>query len=144
MQSVGVIKMLARYPVKSMRGESLDAANLTLQGIADDRRYAFVQSESHSGFPWFTAREMPEMLLYQPSVVGTDPSSVTVTTPSGEQWPIDGEELRKSLQTKSGKAIHLMHDYRGNYDVGQVSVISRQTIAQLAEESGTAENAMRF
>jgi uncharacterized protein YcbX len=144
MQGVGVVKMLRRYPVKSMRGESLDAANLTLQGIAEDRRYAFVQSESRSGFPWLTARELPEMLLYQPAVVGTDPPTVKVTSPSGETWPIESEELRKALAAKSGRAIHLMRDHRGNFDVGQISVISRQTVARLAEESGTPENAIRF
>jgi len=37
-----------------------------------------------------------------------------------------------------------MRDYRGNYDVAPVSLISGQTIARLAKESGTTENAMRF
>jgi uncharacterized protein YcbX len=56
MQLSGVIRQLRRYPVKSMRGESLDATTLTLQGIPADRRYAFVQTASHSSFPWPTAR----------------------------------------------------------------------------------------
>jgi len=42
MQSVGVLRQLGRYPVKSMRGESLAATTLTLQGVPEDRRYAFV------------------------------------------------------------------------------------------------------
>jgi uncharacterized protein YcbX len=40
MQSVGVIHQLARYPVKSMKGESLPSLPLTLQGFQEDRRYA--------------------------------------------------------------------------------------------------------
>ena len=51
MQSVGVIRQVARYPVKSMRGEALPIATLTLQGMAEDRRYAFVQAASRSAFP---------------------------------------------------------------------------------------------
>ena len=43
MQSVGVIHQLTRYPVKSMQGEALLSAALTLQGFAEDRRYAFRQ-----------------------------------------------------------------------------------------------------
>lgn len=144
MQGVGVVKLLRRYPVKSMRGEALDTATLTLQGIAEDRRYAFVQSESRSEFPWLTARELPEMLLYQPAVAGTDRPTVQVTAPSGATWPIESEELRQELAAKSGRAIHLMRDHRGNFDAAQVSVISRQTVERLAEESGTPENAMRF
>src|SRR5260370_1583089 len=64
MQSLGVIRQLARYPVKSMQGEALPSAALTLQGFAEDRRYAFVQATSRSSFPWLTARELPELLHY--------------------------------------------------------------------------------
>ena len=77
MQVVGVIHQLGRYPVKSMRGEWLDTASLTLQGISEDRRYAFVQAASRSAFPWLTARELPEMLFYQPRVEGADAPQVT-------------------------------------------------------------------
>jgi len=41
--TVGRITQLARYPVKSMAGESLPAISLTLQGLPEDRRYAFVR-----------------------------------------------------------------------------------------------------
>ena len=64
MQTVGVIGRLGRYPVKSMRGESLAATMLTLQGVPEDRRYAFVQAASRSDFPWLTARELPDLLCY--------------------------------------------------------------------------------
>jgi hypothetical protein len=37
MQSVGVTRQLRRYSVKSMRGESLEATRLTLQGVPADR-----------------------------------------------------------------------------------------------------------
>ena len=49
MQSVGVIRQLGRYPVKSMRGEPLFATTLTLQGVPADRRYAFVQTARFPG-----------------------------------------------------------------------------------------------
>ena len=51
-----------------MRGESLFATTLTLQGVPADRRYAFVQTASRSSFPWLTARELPELLCYCTSV----------------------------------------------------------------------------
>jgi len=58
MQRVGVIRAVARYPVKSMRGEACASLPLTLQGFEEDRRFAFVQAESRSAFPWLTAREI--------------------------------------------------------------------------------------
>ena len=56
MQKVGVIRRVARYPVKSMRGDAYASLPLTLQGFEEDRRFAFVQAESRSDFPWLTAR----------------------------------------------------------------------------------------
>jgi uncharacterized protein YcbX len=38
----------------------------------------------------------------------------------------------------------LLRDYRGLYDVAPVSLISGQTVARIAEESGTKENWWRF
>jgi hypothetical protein len=146
MQSVGVIRQLGRYPVKSMRGESLLATTLTLQGVPADRRYAFVQTASRSSFPWLTARELPELLCYCTSVEETDPQEVevTVTTPGGEKFPITSDELRETLEARSGKKLFLLYEYRGSYDVAPISLISRQTISQIAKESETEEDPLRF
>src|ERR1700722_20288622 len=107
MQSVGVIRQLTRYPVKSMQGETLPSAALTLQGFAEDRRYAFVQATSRSSFPWFNARELPELLYYRNSVDNecTLEVAVAVATAHGENWPIESDELRKALETRSGSSL---------------------------------------
>jgi uncharacterized protein YcbX len=146
MQIVGVIRQLARYPVKSMQGEALASLPLTLQGFQEDRRYAFVQAASRSAFPWLTARELPELLRYQTVVekAGTPEVAVTVTTPSGERWPVASEELRRALEARSGKSLFLLRDHRGSYDNAPVSLISQQTVARIAEETGTKENPWRF
>ena len=146
MQTVGHIRQLARYPVKSMQGEALDALPLTLQGFEEDRRYAFVQAASRSSFPWLTARELPELLYYRTAVAGagTPEVTVSVTTPAGDQWPVQSDELRQAVEARSGKAVFLLRDYRGSYDVAPVSLISRQTVARIAEESATPEDAWRF
>jgi uncharacterized protein YcbX len=146
MQPVGVIRQIGRYPVKSMRGESLPATTLTLQGVPADRRYAFVQTASRSSFPWLTARELPELLCYLTCVEGAGPQEVevTVTTPSGEKFPINSPELRQTLEARSGRELFLLHDYRGSYDVAPISLISRQTITRIAEESDTKEDPIRF
>jgi uncharacterized protein YcbX len=146
MQSVAVIRQLGRYPVKSMRGESLAAATLSLQGVLADRRYAFVQTASRSSFPWLTARELPELLCYRTCAEEATPQEfeVTVTAPGGEKFPIKSHALRQALEARSGRELFLLHDYRGTYDVAPVSLISRQTIARIAEESETKEDPWRF
>ena len=146
MRPVAVISQLRRYPVKSMRGEPLPTATVTLQGIPADRRYAFVQKASRSSFPWLTARELPELLCYSTFVEKATPqeAEVIVTTPDGAKFPIRSDELRQALEARSGRELFLLYDYRGSYDVAPISVISRQTITRIAEESGTEENALRF
>ena len=69
---------------------------------------------------------------------------VTVTTPSGEKWPVDSEELRREIEERSGRTLFLLRNGRGSYDAAPISLISRQTIARIAEESGTEENPWRF
>ncbi len=146
MQVVGVISQLRRYPVKSMRGESLQTTPLTLQGIPADRRYAFVQKASRSSFPWLTALELPDLLRYSTLAETATPqeAEVTVTDPDGAKFAIRSDELRQALETRSGRELFLLYDYRGSYDVAPVSVISRQTITRIAAESGTEENPLRF
>jgi len=146
MNPVGKIHQLARFPVKSMAGQSLPATTLTLQGVPEDRRYAFVQTASRGSFPWLTAREMPELLRYRPTIedAGAGEVAVTVATPSGEKWPVQSEELRREVEERSGRAIFLLRDYRGSYDAAPISLISRQTIARIAEVSETEEDPMRF
>ncbi len=102
MQSLGTIRQLARYPVKSMQGEALSSAALTFQGFVEDRRYAFVQASSRSSFPWLTARELPELLHYRTTVenAGKPEVAVAVTTAHGENWPIESNELRTALETR--------------------------------------------
>jgi|SRR5208282_2245159 len=146
MHIAGKILQLARYPVKSMRGEALSVTTLTFQGIPEDRRYAFVQTASRSDFPWLTARQLPELLRYKPAVEEESSGEivVTVTTPSGAKWPVDSEELRREIEARSGRTVYLLRNKRGSYDAAPISIISRQTIARIAEESGTEENPWRF
>jgi uncharacterized protein YcbX len=129
-----------------MRGEAAASLPLTLQGFEEDRRFAFVQAESRSAFPWLTARELPELLRWQTSVEkpGTPDVAVTVTTPGGERWPVASNELRQAVEKRFGKAVFLLRDYRGSFDVANVSLISEQTIQRIAEESQTEMNPWRF
>ena len=146
MHRVGVIQKVARYPVKSMRGEESASLRLTLQGFEEDRRFAFVQAESRSDFPWLTARQMPELLRWQTSVenAGTPEVAVTVTTPAGERWPVASIELRQAIEQHFQHPVYLLRNKRGSFDVANVSLISEQTVERIAEESQTEVNPWRF
>jgi uncharacterized protein YcbX len=133
MQQVAVVRHIARYPVKSMRGEALAEVELGLNGIPGDREYAFVQAGSRSYFPWLTGRQLPDLLRYQP--VRAD-RLVTVHTPTGRTLPVDGDELRQELEAASGRPLYLLRDHRGSPDAAVLSLISLATVTHIADESG--------
>jgi MOSC domain-containing protein len=101
---------------------------------------------ARSSFTWLTARELPELLCYRTCAeeASLQEVEVTVTAPGGEKFPIKSPELRQALEARSGRELFLLHDYRGSYDVAPVSLINRQTMARIAEESETREDPMRF
>jgi uncharacterized protein YcbX len=55
-----------RYPLKSCRGQALEAAQVEPWGLAGDRRWMVVDESGET----VTAREHPRMLLLRPELVG--------------------------------------------------------------------------
>jgi len=149
MKSLGTLRHVARYPVKSMRGEELRSASVGLQGLPGDRLCAFVQTGLRSTFPWLTGRELPALLRYQAAYeeTGRGPRrepTVQVTTPSGERLAVHSEALREEIERASGRAVRLHIDYRGNHDSAYLSLITEATLRALSEAAGVAVDHRRF
>ena len=142
--SLGEIKYITRYPVKSMRGEALETVNIDFVGLPLDRAFAFVKDGDFSPFPWFTGRECPQMLTCQP-VIGGDGKwpTMSVQTPDGA-FELGSPEFREKLFAWSGRYASLRSDYRGCQDVAYVSVISTATIRALTEAGGVENDHRRF
>lgn len=138
-QEVGVVTALNRFPVKSMRGESLDEAHVYWHGLDGDRRYAFVRDDAQSGFPWLTGRQIPDMVLYTPRFVQPDKaaqSPVTITTPNGRSLPITSPELRAELAAAYGGGVSLIQIGRGAFDSQVLSLMSVATAQALSAAAG--------
>jgi uncharacterized protein YcbX len=151
MTTVGRIQHIARYPVKSMRGELLDEAQVELYGLPGDRAYTFVQEGVHNLFPYLTGRECPDLMRYQPEWdFGDQPRtprsrpSLVVRTPEGARLPIGSDELRADIERRSNRSIRLHSDYRGNQDVAYMSVVAMPTLRALAEASGVPADHRRW
>lgn len=144
MERVGRVTAAWRYPVKSMAGEQLESASVTLQGVQRDRWYAFVQAGMDSPFPWLTGREMATLLQHRPSWSEGERPALSIRTPGGEEWPIASDELREHLERESGKQVFLLSNYRGSFDVAPVTLISAGTIGRIAEASETDPEPGRF
>jgi uncharacterized protein YcbX len=138
---VGRVRALARYPVKSMAGTSLDAAALGWHGLEGDRRFAFRRVGEAGGMPWLTAGRLPEMVLYQPIGSG-EPTHVR--TPAGATVELRGADLRAELAGRFGSDVELMKLNHGIFDEGAISVISLATIAGIGREAGLELDPRRF
>jgi uncharacterized protein len=134
MEELGKISRLRRYPVKSMRGEDLETAQVETYGVAGDRLYAYVLDHPpNPRFPWMTAREASEMLLYKPQF--RSPGEIVVTTPGGGDLSISNLSLEESLEQKYGHAITLIHKETGCHDSKPISLLGLETARLLEKET---------
>lgn len=80
---------LWRYPVKSMQGEHLDAAEIGAQGIVGDRQWAVVDGTTGLAL---TARREPPLLFAAARL--NDDDSVTIDLPDGSTVSSDDDLSR--------------------------------------------------
>ena len=146
---IGEVTALFRYPVKSMAGERLDAAELGWHGVAGDRRLAFRRIGDHAGFPWLTASKLPELVLHQPVRSGNpsaDPGTLPshVRTPGGAEWPLFSSELAEEVGGRHGTAVEMLHLDRGIFDEAGLSLIAEATVEAIARHLGRSPDVRRY
>lgn len=142
---IGQIEALFRYPVKSMRGESLVDATLGLHGLEGDRRLALRRSDERGGFPWLTASRLPELILYTPQRREDGEGPPThVLTPGGEALPLFGDALAGMIQQRSGIPVEMMHLRHGVFDDASVSVITSDTVREISQLANIKNDLRRF
>lgn len=144
---IGRVASIYRYPVKSMRGERLNAAEVGWRGVAGDRRYAFVDQGNRSGFPWLTARQFSGLLRYEPRFENPgDPgkSRVLVRTPAGRELAVDSPDLLNEIARESARDIRLLHHQSGVFDTFDFSIVARQSIEAIGSAIGKSLDERRF
>jgi uncharacterized protein YcbX len=135
---IGRIEAIFRYPVKSMRGESLDAATLGWHGLDGDRRLAFRRLGERGGFPWLTASQLPELICFTPRL------PAHVLTPEGRELALFGEELAAEVGRRHGAPVEMMQLDRGIFDDATLSVITSTTAAEVCRLAGRSADLRRF
>jgi uncharacterized protein YcbX len=144
---IGTIEALYRYPVKSMAGERLDAADLGWHGLVGDRRLAFRRLGDHGGFPWLTASKLPQLLLYVPLRLGpvaNEDLPTHVRTPEGQELTVFGDELATEVGRRHGSPVEMMYLSRGIFDEASISVIASATISQVGRLAAQPPDVRRF
>jgi uncharacterized protein YcbX len=142
---IGEVAALYRYPVKSMAGESVDAAELGWHGLTGDRRLALRRLDDRGGFPWLTASRLPELILHAPVRHGGDPALPThVRTPDGRELGVFSPDLADEIGRRHGTPVEMVHLDRGIFDEASVSVITAATIEAIAALASGTPDARRF
>ncbi len=144
---IGEVAALYRYPVKSMMGEGLDAAEVGWHGLEGDRRLAFRRANDRGGFPWLTASKLPELILFaprrrEPAASGDLPTHVR--TPDGQELPLFGEELAAAVGRQHGTPVEMTHLNRGIFDEASISLIASATVREVARLASQPADVRRF
>jgi uncharacterized protein YcbX len=172
MNIVGTVESLWRYPVKSMGGEQLESAFAGFSGIYGDRIYAFRDAAAPAGFPYLTAREREQMLLFRPRFRDAERSvrpanqneaealspglttvhadsrdlMVDVRTPDGTSIAIDDPALLQVLSEglRERHQLRLTYSERALTDCRPVSLFSTHTAQSLGDELSITLDKRRF
>ena len=144
---IGHVEAIFRYPVKSMAGEQLDAAEMGWHGIEGDRRLALRRMGDHSGFPWLTATKLPDLVLFAPvrrAESGPENLPTHVRIPDGSELPVFSEELAAEVGRRYGSPVQMMHMRHGIFDDASISVIATDTVREITQSAGLTPDVRRF
>jgi uncharacterized protein len=153
-QRIGTLARLRRYPVKSMAGEDLQEAKVTFAGLSGDRVYAFLDSRGRADFPWMTARQGHQMILFRPRFLDAPPAdlevpeterfAVEVATPEGDTFRMGDPKFTGFLAQRFNRNLRLRFSERSMTDARPVSLFGLSTIRALSEEANLDLDPRRF
>lgn len=147
------VAQLWRYPVKSMRGEALDGAELFAGGVVGDRSRAVVDAESgkvvsasYAARRWADLVTWTATFLEEPAA-GSVPPPVRLTPPSGSSLDSDDPEVDAVLSRRLDREARLATASEagdassrgglasgGLWDVHPVHLLTTGRLARLARE----------
>jgi MOSC domain-containing protein len=123
-ESVGAIAALWRFPVKSMPGERLGAAEVMPGGVVGDRAYALIESETGKVVSGKNPRLGPAMLgcraeFAESPRAGEDPPPVRITLPDGTSTTSDAPDVDATLSGYLGRVVTLARAAPEDFTIDQ-------------------------
>jgi uncharacterized protein YcbX len=123
-EPVGTIRALWRFPVKSMRGEELDAAELTEGGIVGDRAYAIRDRETGKVASAKHSKRWPNLLdcrsaFVERPVPGDELPQVRIELADGNSVLSDAADVDAVLSHFFGRDVELARAAQNGYTIDQ-------------------------
>lgn len=110
--ALGSVVSVWRYPVKSMMGEELNAADLTERGVLGDRAYALIDVETGKVASAKHPRKWPNLFQFRASYAeplgsGDHLPPVNITLPGGRIVRSDDPNVHEVLSSELGRQVVL-------------------------------------
>jgi uncharacterized protein YcbX len=123
-EPVGTIRTLWRFPVKSMLGEELDAADLTEGGIVGDRAYAIRDRETGKVASAKHSKRWPNLLdcratFVEPPGPGDELPPVRIELAHGNSVLSDAADVDAVLSRFFGRDVELARAAQNGYTIDQ-------------------------
>ena len=123
-EPVGTIRALWRFPVKSMLGEELDAAELTEGGIVGDRAYAIRDRETGKVASAKHSKRWPDLLgcraaFVEPPRPGDESPPVRIKLADGNSVRSDVADVDAVLSRFFGREVELARAAQNGYTIDQ-------------------------
>jgi len=109
--TLGSVVSIWRYPVKSMLGEELNAAELTERGVSGDRAYALIDGSDGKVATAKNPRKWPNLFGFRAALVepvaGRESPSVRITLPDGTKAVSRQSDISEVLSGALGREVTL-------------------------------------
>jgi uncharacterized protein len=120
--ALGSVVSLWRYPVKSMMGEELNAAEITERGLLGDRAYALVDSSDGKVASAKNPRKWPQLFDFRAAFVdpprsGAKVPPVRITLPEGRVVSSDQSDVNQILSRALKREVTLDVTERGQREI---------------------------
>lgn len=142
--TVGTVSLLARYPVKSMRGERLAQAQVDRRGVVGDRQWAVYTPDGGmgSGKSSRRFRRVDGLLGYRASLTGAVP---LIESPDGQRFAADDPSADGLLSDGLHQPLRLAREGSiSHHDDSALHLVTTAGVRALAELLGDAVDVARF
>lgn len=157
---IGRIAALWRFPVKSMRGERLERAEISENGLPGDRAYALVDQETQRVVSAVNFKRYPNLFAFrvcylEPPEAGKLPPAVLIELPDGREVRSDSSDADALISEQIGCDVRLVTSAEAEmggqgtngpfHDAAPVSVLTNSTLRSMKElQPGSVFDARRF
>jgi uncharacterized protein YcbX len=121
---VGSVAELWRFPVKSMKGERLERAQLTEAGLVGDRAYALIDADTGKVVSAKSVKLFPDLLacraaFIEPPQAGREAPPVRIDLPDGTSVTSDSKDVDRALSAHFRRDVKLVRAAPDDFTIDQ-------------------------